>query len=120
MDDSATPILLKDLFAIDVHADRYDWKPFKEGVEIHVIYGDEKNGPSAALLRYQRSAEVPLHVHQGYEHILVLAGSQSDGREVFERGTLVVSTPGSSHQVTSPDGCIVLAIWQQPVRFVPD
>lgn len=114
----ADSMILKNLFSIELEAERYDWKPFKDGIDIYNIYGDDNGGPAAALLRYQSGARVPLHLHQGYEHILVLSGSQTDGSNVFKRGTLLVSTPGSRHRVASEDGCIVLAIWQSPVKFL--
>jgi len=120
MDSLVTSTVLNNLFSMDVRESEYDWKPFRDGVDIHVIYGDTKQGPSAALLRYQRNAQVPLHFHLGYEHILILSGSQTDGQQVFERGTLLVSPPGSHHHVTSHEGCVVLAIWQEAVDFVSE
>ena len=110
-------LVLRDLFSLDVIADTIEWQPFKEGVDIHPLYGSSESGPSAALLRYERGARVPMHVHQGYEHIVIVAGSQTDGSDVYERGTLLISAPGSRHHVASDDGCVVLAIWQAPVSF---
>lgn len=118
MHESGSMLWIKDLFSIEFDSERVDWQVFKEGVDIFPLYGQENNGASAALLRYQRGAVVPLHEHQGYEHILVLAGSQSDGDLLFERGSLLISKPGSNHRVTSEEGCIVLAIWQAPVKFI--
>jgi len=48
----------------------------------------------------------------------VLRGSQRDERGLYGAGTLVVNEPGSTHQVTSDDGCIVLVIWQKPVEVL--
>jgi len=92
------------------------WQPFYEGVEIHRIYGDGKDGPAAALLRYAPNAEVPLHDHTGYEHVFVLSGSQEDERGVYGAGTMVVNPPGSRHRVRSAGGCTVLVVWERPVR----
>ncbi|HEY5602408.1 MAG TPA: cupin domain-containing protein [Gammaproteobacteria bacterium] len=117
MDKSYAPQVLEDLLTIDLHFDRLKWESFKEGVHIHRIYGDDKQGQSAALLRYAPGANVPTHVHTGYEHILVLSGSQTDGDNIYERGTLIISSPGSQHRIASDNGCIVLAIWQAPVDF---
>ena len=41
----------------------------------------ETTGRAAAMLRYAPNAEVPLHEHDGYEHIFVLEGAQEDGAE---------------------------------------
>ncbi len=113
-------MLLKplDLFHIVDHQDEIAWEPYKEGVEIFRLYGDGISGPTAALIRYRKGAEVPLHEHTGYEHILILAGSQRDENGVFNAGSLVINLPGSRHQVISDDGCIVLAIYEKPVRFL--
>jgi anti-sigma factor ChrR (cupin superfamily) len=94
------------------------WKPFREGIEIHTLYERGENGPSAALLRYQPGARVSTHMHTGFEHILILSGSQVDARGEHVAGTLVINPPGSVHDVLSPNGCTVLAIWERPVEFI--
>jgi anti-sigma factor ChrR (cupin superfamily) len=114
----ALPLELKDLFHFVEHQDEFAWEPYKEGVEIFRLYGDGVSGPTAALIRYREQGEVPMHEHQGYEHILILAGSQRDENGTFEAGTLVINPPGTRHKVKSEDGCIVLAIYEKPVRFV--
>lgn len=96
------------------------WKPFREGVDIHRLYGDGITGPTAALIRFRSQASVPLHLHEGWEHILVLAGSQHDEYGVVRAGTLRVHAPGTSHRVESEAGCIVLAIYEKPVRFLEE
>jgi anti-sigma factor ChrR (cupin superfamily) len=94
------------------------WQPFRPGVEIARLYGGSPDASSAALLRYAPNARVPRHIHHGYEHILVLSGSQRDDNGVYEAGSLVISEPGSSHAIASDDGCIVLAIWERPVEIL--
>jgi len=112
-----SPQILKNLLSIGDHLDDFKWESFRKGIDIHRIYGDQHDGPTAALLRYSAGAEVPLHVHNGYEHILILSGSQTDGDNVYEKGTLMINSPGSQHRIASTNGCIVLAIWQAPVDF---
>ena len=94
------------------------WQPFHPGVEIVELYPVTADGAHAALLRYQPGACVPLHVHGGMEHILVLQGSQRDERGEYQAGSLVVNQPGTQHHVCSDDGCVVLAIWQRPVQVL--
>jgi anti-sigma factor ChrR (cupin superfamily) len=94
------------------------WEPFRPGVDRHVIYDCGPQGPMAALLRYEPRTSIPPHEHEGFEHILVLRGSQEDDRGRYEAGTLVVNPPGTRHHVRSSDGCTVLAIWEKPVRFI--
>ncbi len=110
-------ILLQDIFGIATQPDSVEWEPFHEGIEIHPIYNSE-SGCAAALLRYAPGASIPSHEHLGYEHILVLAGEQNDQYHSYPQGTLVVSPSGTSHAVQSPAGCIVLAIWEKPVKFL--
>ena len=109
-----------DLYAAVADPDRLAWQPLRPGVEIHRLAGDDDGGPSAAPLRYQPGAEVPSHVHTGAEHILVLAGAQQDDRGRYGPGSFVVNSPGTRHRVTSPDGCLVLVVWERPVRFDSD
>ena len=96
------------------------WRPWRDGVEICALHEQENQGSSSALLRYAPGARIPQHEHVGYEHIIVLAGSQSDEHGTYRTGTLVINPPGRRHTVHSAEGCTVLAIWQQPVRFVGD
>jgi anti-sigma factor ChrR (cupin superfamily) len=111
-------IEIKDLFRIAEEPDRIAWEPFRDGVEIHRLYGDGISGPTAALIRFQEESSVPLHVHEGYEHILVLAGCQRDANGTLYPGTLRIHPPGTKHSATSEAGCIVLAIYEKAVRFV--
>jgi anti-sigma factor ChrR (cupin superfamily) len=108
---------LKDLLRIAENADSISWQPFRDGVEIHRLYGDGVAGPTAALLRYRAEGKVPLHEHAGYEHIIVLSGSQRDQNGTAHAGTLTINPPGTRHSVVSEAGCIVLAIYEKPVRF---
>ena len=62
---------------------------------------------------------VPLHEHIGYEHILVLSGSQRDQNGTATAGTLTINAPGTRHSVVSEAGCIVLAIYEKPVQILP-
>jgi len=113
-----TPLVFR--FALDALRAQADFVPFRPGVEISRLYENEATGASAAILRYAAGASVPEHIHQGYEHVLILEGEQRDHRGSYPAGTLVVNPPGTRHTVTSPEGCIALLIWQNPVHFVDD
>jgi anti-sigma factor ChrR (cupin superfamily) len=95
----------------------FPWQPYLPGIEIHRIYGDDRGGASAALLKYEPGASAPHHAHPGYEHVYVVSGEQSDERGVYGAGTFVVNPPGSRHVVASPQGCVVLIVKEQPVAF---
>ena len=109
--------ILRQLSDIKSWQDTLLWQPFREGVDIFRLYGDGLYGPTAALLRYREGAAVLQHEHLGYEHILVLSGSQTDENGRMETGTLVVNPPGTKHSIVSEKGCIVLAIYEKPVKF---
>ena len=109
---------LKEVFHILEHADDIPWTYFRDGVDIHRFYGDGKKGPTAALIRFRRDSRVPMHLHRGWEHILVLSGSQTDENGTIGPGTLRIHPPGTCHSVISHAGCIVLAIYEKPVEFL--
>ncbi|HEX4999402.1 MAG TPA: cupin domain-containing protein [Terriglobia bacterium] len=109
---------LVDLHRIEEWQDLLPWQPFRRGVEIHRLYGVDEIGPKAAFLRFSPGGHVPLHEHTGYEHILILSGAQVDENSRAEAGSLIVNPPGTRHSVYSEHGCLVLAIYEKPVRFI--
>jgi anti-sigma factor ChrR (cupin superfamily) len=111
---------MHDLFGIADRQDQIPWEVFKDGVEIYRLYGDGVTGPTAALLRFRKAGKVPLHEHAGYEHVIVLAGTQRDQKGAAEAGTLIINPPGTRHSVVGEAGCIVLAIYEKPVQFLAD
>lgn len=114
-----TFLRLDHLWQPDTLAASRVWEPFRPGIDISRVYGDGQTGSAAAFLCYQPGASVALHRHVGYEHVFILAGSQTDHNGVHGAGTLVINPPGSRHQVVSADGCLALVIWEQPVVFEP-
>ena len=119
MADEAERVLrMTDLFQISEWQHTLPWKPFREGVDIYRLYGDGKTGPTTALLRFHPGAQVTLHEHTGYEHILVLSGSQLDENGRANEGALIINPPLTRHSVLSETGCIVLAIYEKPVAFL--
>jgi anti-sigma factor ChrR (cupin superfamily) len=111
------PIRLDSLFEIARHQHELPWQFFRPGIEIYPLSQNPKTQSQVALLRYQPGATVPRHQHPGYEHIVVLSGTQQDERGEYKAGTLVINTPESEHWVVSPEGCIVLIFWEKPVVF---
>jgi len=119
MADAAQRVLaLRDIFQISNWQHALPWVPFRDGIDIYRLYGDATSGPTAALLRFHPGARVPLHEHTGYEHILVLAGSQVDDNGRADAGALIVNPPRTRHSVLSEAGCIVLAIYEKPVTLL--
>ena len=118
LDDAKKALVLTDLFQISDWQHTLPWLPFKEGVDIYRLYGDGESGPTTALLRFHPGARVAMHEHSGYEHILVLDGSQVDENRRANAGTLTINPRHTRHSVVSEAGCIVLAIYEKPVAFL--
>lgn len=106
------------LLHMDFDSPAMQWQAFRAGVEMLPLYGDAAQGCSSALLRYQPGAQIPEHLHVGVEFLLVLRGSQTDARGHYSAGTLLINPATSSHEILSVEGCVVLAIWEKPVRFI--
>ena len=87
------------------------WEAFRPGVEISSVHGRASETGAAAFLRYQPGAGIASHTHNGYEYILILEGSQQDERGLYPAGSMLVHGPGTQHEVSSPDGCVVFAVW---------
>lgn len=111
-------LILRDL--LTGGTDHLTWEPFRPGVDVSWIYRDGDQGPAAAFLRYEPGARIPNHLHAGFEHVLVLSGSQTDRNGRHGPGTLVVNQPGSTHDVVSEEGCVVYITWQRPVVILPE
>jgi len=112
------PQIFADLFTA-VRDESLPWRPFRQGIEICPLY-DQPGGASAAFLRYAPGARLQRHQHRGYEHIFVLSGIQTDDHGEHRVGAMLVHPPGSSHAVSTTLGCVVLAVWEKPVLFLPD
>jgi anti-sigma factor ChrR (cupin superfamily) len=120
MPDLPSPIVLAGLFGNPKSWDRLTWQPFREGIEASWVYRSADGGPATALLRYQPGAGAPAHHHAGWEHILVLAGSQQDHRGRYEAGCFIANPPGTEHSVWSDEGCVALLIWEKTPVFIED
>lgn len=94
------------------------WQPFSPGVEVFPLCTGDNGDLKAALMRNAPGAEVPEHVHQGYEFILVLAGAESDARATYKAGDFIANPPGSRHAVRTEQGNTVLIVWTAPIQFV--
>ena len=111
-------MILPGLLDGDWNSAAWDWQPFQPGVAIHWLYRNGEEGSAAALIRFQPAGRVPLHEHRGYEHILVLQGSQTDEDGLLTAGSLKVNPPGTRHSIVSEEGCVVLAIYEKRVRLM--
>lgn len=111
-------LVWKDLLTKDFDDPSFVWQDFRDGVDMIPLYEDSAQGCSSALLRYHPGAEIPRHLHVGTEFLLILRGSQTDERGHYTAGSFLINPTNSSHEIISKEGCIVLAVWEKPVRFI--
>jgi anti-sigma factor ChrR (cupin superfamily) len=87
-----------------------DWIPSPaEGVERRMLEreGDEV-ARATSLVRYSPGSWFPRHVHRGGEEILVLEGVLTDEHGDYPAGTYLRNPPGSAHEPSSREGCLLL------------
>lgn len=111
------PLIVNNIINIAAYQTEIAWQAFRPGIDAFPIQGEPGTAAACALLRYHAGAILPEHRHNGCEYILVLDGSQQDEHGRYDVGTLAINTPDSSHNVCSPEGCIVLAIWQDNIEI---
>lgn len=113
--------VIRNVFRSGFSLDELNWvswtEPGRTGVDHYSLWapdgGDERS--VGLLLRFPAGAHGDFHEHLGHELMLVLDGTldHSDGRS-FVKGDLVVERPGTRHQMSSAEGCTVLAIRTRP------
>lgn len=88
------------------------------GIQQKVLLEDRERGLRTSLIRWAPGAELPLHEHRDFEQTYVLEGSLCDEEGTCEAGNYVWRPPGSRHRAWSPNGCLLLAIFLKPNRFL--
>ncbi len=95
-----------------------EWEPSPyPGVENKVLYA-ESDGRRTVLTRFAPGARLPAHRHVGLEQSFVLEGTLVDDDGACTAGNFVWRRPGSVHSAWSPDGCVVLGIFEAPNQFL--
>ena len=89
------------------------------GVETKVLYS-EPSGRQTVLVRMAPGAKLPDHRHVGVEQSFVLEGTLMDDDGACTTGNFVWRRLGSVHTAWSPDGCLILAIFEKPNEFLPE
>jgi anti-sigma factor ChrR (cupin superfamily) len=92
------------------------------GCEVKTLLFDSDSGLVTALMRFAPGAVLPDHEHVKIEQTYVLEGKLVDkegpaaGLEV-NPGEFVWREPGSRHVACTPDGGLMLAMFQIPNKF---
>lgn len=97
---------------------RVAWEPTEHpGVETKTLYR-EASGRQTVLVRMAPGARLPEHRHRGVEQSFVLEGTLVDDEGECTVGNFVWRRPGSVHNAWSPDGCLILAVFEAPNEFL--
>lgn len=94
------------------------WRALGRGAfQIRIDTGD--TATQVRLLKIPAGKPVPEHTHDGRELTLVLAGSFTDGEDLFARGDLEEADGDLLHTPTATEGedCICLAVTEAPLKF---
>ena len=100
-----------------------EWKPTRfPGCEVKTLLMDPKTGLMTALMRFAPGAVLPDHEHVNIEQTYVLEGRLVDkegpatGIEA-KKGEFDLARPGSRQSGWTPEGRMMLAIFQVPNKF---
>lgn len=121
-----TPLLnvhddLGDLESRYVTVDDIPWKPTPcEGIDMKVLMHDEESGLMTAMFRWQPGSKLTFHEHVEIEQTYVIEGHLVDDEGEVTAGNYVWRPPGSRHDAWSPNGALILSIFQKPNIFLDD
>jgi anti-sigma factor ChrR (cupin superfamily) len=102
-----------------VDVDSLPWLPGAgEGIEWKILMEDRERGLKTALIRWAPGASLPLHEHIDIEQSFVLEGSLCDEEGECAAGQYVWRPAGSRHRAWSPSGCLLLAVFLKPNKFL--
>jgi anti-sigma factor ChrR (cupin superfamily) len=106
-----------------VRPDEMEWKKTRfPGCEVKGLLFDEKTGLVTALIRLAPGAVLPDHEHVKIEQTYVLQGTLCDKEGPAKgltvgAGEFVWREAGSRHVAWSPDGGLMVAMFQIPNKF---
>ena len=102
-----------------VDVDSLPWSQgASEGIEWKILMEDPKRGLKTALIRWAPGASLALHEHIDIEQSFVLEGSLCDEEGECAAGQYVWRPAGSRHRAWSPKGCLLLAVFLKPNKFL--
>ncbi|HEX6142607.1 MAG TPA: cupin domain-containing protein [Geminicoccaceae bacterium] len=101
---------------VDVH--ELPWEKTRyPGIETKTLLIDKASGLLTALLRMAPGARLPDHEHVMIEQTFMIEGALVDDDGVCTAGNYVWRPAGSRHQAWSPNGGLMLAMFQVPNKF---
>ena len=106
-----------------VHANDMPWEPIRyPGCHVKTLMVDKKSGLLTVLLKMDPGAELPDHEHVMLEQTFMIEGRlvDKDGPEKglsCGPGEFVWRPAGSRHSAWTPEGGLMIAIFQIPNKF---
>ncbi|UOB18102.1 cupin domain-containing protein [Abyssalbus ytuae] len=92
-----------------------------KGIMVKSLYFDKAaNRSKAILLKFEKGASYPYHIHPAGEEILVLEGSCEIHRETLTKGDYLYTPPAGKHSVTSKMGCVLFLSIPEEVILIPE
>lgn len=101
-----------------VHVAEMPWEKTKfPGVETKTLLFDKSTGLLTVLLRMAPGAKLPDHEHVLIEQTYMLEGRLVDRDGECRAGDYVWRPAGSRHEAWTPEGGLMIAMFQLPNRF---
>lgn len=103
------------------------WEPLIEngvnykGISVKSLQFDKAtNRSKAILLKFDKGASYPYHIHPAGEEILVLDGSCEIHHVTLIQGDYLYTPPKGKHSVTSKTGCVLFLSIPEEVILIPE
>ncbi len=101
-----------------VEVENLPWEPtMVDGVETKTLLFEKSSGLLTVIMKMAPGAALPDHAHMQIEQTFVLEGTLVCGEGECRKGDFVWRPAGSRHKAWSPDGGLMLAIFQVPNKF---
>ncbi len=91
-----------------------------DGITVKTLLVDKQSGLLTALMKMAPGAKLPDHEHMLIEQTYVLDGHLVCPEGECTKGDFVWRPSGSRHTAWSPDGGLMLAMFQVPNKFYED
>ena len=100
------PASMKEL--ITLRGDEGKWIQMRAGIEIKLLFQDQKSKSRSLLMRVHAGATFPAHEHDGVEECLVLEGEFNMGDLTLRAGDYHIAPQGATHAaLTSRTGALL-------------
>ncbi|MEO0408601.1 MAG: cupin domain-containing protein, partial [Cyanobacteria bacterium P01_A01_bin.135] len=97
--EDLTHSLVVDLSDLTAHPERYDFFPFRPGLNKLILCG-AADTEHISILWYATSSRIGLHYHAMTEAVYVIEGQQRDEKGCYPTGSLYFNPPGSGHAIS--------------------